>query len=195
MNLATGTLTVRESKTIAGEGRRVDLPLALREELTDHKARGGRTRPTDPVFPNRDGRRQTVSNTERRLKTVIRHANRRLAELGVEAIDEEATPHSLRRLYASLRYALRDDAVYVAAQMGHADGGGLSMSTYARAVKRRERLTGAALTEFDRALEWAQLDVIDQARSVPALDPATAGRQETALQGRTLPPGPDSSAG
>jgi integrase len=38
VSLATGTLVVRSAKTDAGV-RRVDLPLALREELSDHKAR------------------------------------------------------------------------------------------------------------------------------------------------------------
>ena len=38
VNLATGTLTVRESKTEAGSGRTVDLPSGLVQELSEHKA-------------------------------------------------------------------------------------------------------------------------------------------------------------
>jgi hypothetical protein len=53
--------------------------------------------------------------------------------------------------------------VFVAAQMGHNDGGELSMSVYASAVRRRERLTGATLKEFDRALEWAAMGAIESA--------------------------------
>ncbi len=34
INLGTATITVRESKTEAGEGREVDMPIGLREELT-----------------------------------------------------------------------------------------------------------------------------------------------------------------
>jgi len=97
-----------------------------------------------------------VSNVERRFKTAIRRANARLAELGLQPIDEAATPHSLRRLYASLRFALGDDPVYVAAQLGHTEPG-FSMKVYASAVRRRERLIGVALREFDAALDWAAM--------------------------------------
>jgi integrase len=108
------------------------------------------------MFPNRNGRRQSVGNVERRFKTAIRRANRRLGEIGLQPIDEAATPHSLRRLYASLRFALGDDPVYVAAQLGHTEPG-FSMKVYASAVRRRERLIGAALREFDAALDWAAM--------------------------------------
>ena len=67
------------------------------------------------------------------------------------------TPYSLRRTYASLRFALGDDPVYVAEQMGHADAGRLAANLYAKAVKRRAKLSGAYLAEFDRALAWATL--------------------------------------
>ena len=153
VNLASGTIRVGRAKTEAGV-RQVDAPAALREELSEHKARAVAL--DGPVFPNRNGARQTPSNVERRLKTAIRRANRRLLKLGLEPISEAVTPHSLRRLYASLRFALRDDPVYVAQQLGHTEPG-FSMKVYATAVRRRERLTGPALREFDRALHWAAL--------------------------------------
>jgi integrase len=150
---ASGTLTVATAKTDAGV-RVVDVPDALRRELSTHKARIRRRE--GPLFLNRNGRRQSVSNVERRFKTAIRRANLRLADLGIRPIDETATPHSLRRLYASLRFALGDDPVYVAAQLGHTEPG-FSMKVYASAVRRRERLIGVALREFDAALDWAAL--------------------------------------
>ena len=114
---------------------------------------------------------------------------------GIEPITEAVTPHSLRRLYASLRYALRDDPVYVAEQMGHADGGGLSMATYAKAVRRRARLSGSALREFDAALQWAEMGRI-AAEAVPSGAVATeAGPQELALPSLKSPASPDSSVG
>jgi len=73
------------------------------------------------------------------------------------------TPHSLRRTYASLRFALGDDPIYVAAQMGHADAGRLAATIYAKAVKRRSKLSRVHLAEFDRALAWAALPVSDWA--------------------------------
>lgn len=151
VDLASGTLSVVAAKTQTGL-RQVDLPGALRGELAGlHKRDSDRD---TPVFPNRNGSRQTPSNMGRRFKTVTRRANERLAEIGLDPIDEMASPHSLRRLYASLRFALGDDPVYVADQLGHTDPT-FSMKVYARAVRRRERLTGVALSEFDAALHWA----------------------------------------
>jgi hypothetical protein len=63
----------------------------------------------------------------------------------------------VRRTYASLRFALGDDPVYVAQQMGHADAGRLAASIYAKAAKRRAKLSGVYLAEFDRALQWAEM--------------------------------------
>jgi len=151
---ASGTLTVTASKTDAGV-RQVDLPDALRKELAAYKLRTLYSN-EGPMFRNRKGKRQGVCNVERRLKTAIRRANMRLEEIGLRPIDEAVTPHSLRRLYASLRFALGDDPVYVANQLGHTEPG-FSMKVYASAVRRRARLTGVALREFDAALEWAAL--------------------------------------
>jgi len=151
---ASGTLRVGAAKTEAGV-RQVDLPDALRRELTALKLSTRRSG-EGPMFRNRNGQRQSVSNVERRMKTAVRRANQRLDRLGIRPIDEAVTPHSLRRLYASLRFALGDDPVYVAAQLGHTEPG-FSMKVYASAVRRRERLIGAALREFDAALEWAAM--------------------------------------
>jgi integrase len=169
VNLATGSLTVRESKTDAGQGRVIDLPLGLVEELAEWRARSPRTGPNDPVFTSepRNGRaaRQTKRNVEARLKAAIKTANARLAELDIEPISERVTPHSLRRAYASLRFALGDDPVYVAGQLGHTKPA-FSMEVYASAVKRRDRLSGTYREEFDRALEWARMGSTESASQV-----------------------------
>ena len=191
INLASGAIAVGRAKTEAGI-RQVDAPAALREDLAEHKARAHRL--DGPVFPNRNGRRQTVSNVERRLKTAIRRANKRLSKLGIQPISEDVTPHSLRRLYASLRFALGDDPVYVAHQLEHTEPG-FSMRVYARAVRRRERLTGSALREFDRAVQWAALGSgdVDSAKDGP---PATdAQPPETAWESQKPASRPGSSAG
>jgi integrase len=175
VNLATGTLTVRESKTAAGTGRVVDLPLGLADELRVHKARSEQARPGDPVFVNRDGRRQTIRNVEARIKTAIRRANVRLAELGIEPISERVTPHSLRRTYASLRAVAGDSPVTIAEQIGHEDAG-FTLRVYAKATKRRGRLDGEYLAEFDRALQWAGMG--READSGATLDPTAASASE-----------------
>jgi integrase len=155
LNLATGTLTVQESKTPAGR-REVDLPNGLVTELRTLAATSSRTAPEDPVFVGTQGTRQTPSNVSRRLKTAIRKANTALEAAGIEPISERVTPHSLRRTFASLRYACGDDPVYVAEQGGWKDPS-FPIRVYARAVRRRERLSGAHLEAFDAALHWAAM--------------------------------------
>jgi integrase len=169
VKLGTGSLIVCESKTAAGEGREVDLPVGLREELATWRAQSPRTEPDDPVFVSRmrHGRhaRQTPRNVQARLAAAVKAANRQLAESDIEPIGK-VSPHSLRRTYASLRAALRDDPVYIAEQLGHRDAR-FTFRVYQRAAKRRERLAGAHLAAFDRALEWAGLGKGAASTSIP----------------------------
>jgi integrase len=89
------------------------------------------------------------------------------------------TPHSLRRTYASVRAALRDDPV--AEQLGHRDAR-FTFRVYQRAAKRRERLTGELLAAFDRALERAEMGRMSAIEPVPTRT-ADAGRgRESALR-------------
>jgi integrase len=165
VNLATGTITVRTAKTDAGT-RQVDLPAGLVDELRGWKARTPHNRPGEAVFISRprDGKqtRQTGDNVGRRLKVTIKRANDSLDELGIEPISEKVTPHSLRRTYASVRAALRDDPVYIAEQIGHTDPR-FTLQVYAKGAKRRDRLTGSYLSEFERALHWAEMGRIGEA--------------------------------
>ena len=156
LNLATGTLTVREAKTDAGAYRDVDLPGGLVDSLKEWKARTPCGSQDDPVFVSRSGRRQTVTNVDHRLKGAIGAANERLMQFEIEPISDRVSPHSLRRTYASLRAALRDDPVYIAQQLGHTDPA-FTFRVYQKAAKRRERLSGPYLEAFDHALQWADL--------------------------------------
>ena len=187
VNLATGTLTVRQAKTDAGTGRTVDLPGGLLDELREWKARSPRTEPGDPVFVTRprsgSHSRQTTRNVAHRMKMVIDDANDRLNEAGIEPISERVSPHSLRRTYASLRFALRDDPVYVADQLGH-EQASFSMEVYARAVKRRERLSGVYLEQLDRALQWALMGTSgDSGGSAPVADREVEGVDSRLIAG------------
>jgi integrase len=170
VKLGAGTLSVRESKTAAGEGREVDLAIGVREELAAWRARSPRIRPGDPLFVSRvrQGQcgRQTPRNVQARLKTAVNAANARLVEAGIEPI-ARVSPHSLRRTYASLRAALGDDPVYIAEQHGHRDAR-FTFRVYQRAAKRRERLSGAHLAAFDRALDWAGMS------GMPSHEPTAA---------------------
>jgi hypothetical protein len=55
--------------------------------------------------------------------------------------------------------------------MGHADAGRLAANLYAKAVKRRAKLSGVYLAEFDRALASASLPTAE--RALRALAPVT----------------------
>jgi hypothetical protein len=59
-----------------------------------------------------------------------------------------------------MRAALHDDPTYIAEQLGHEDPT-FAISVYAKAVKRRERLSDEYRAAFDRALEWAEIGRID----------------------------------
>jgi integrase len=173
VSLPSGTLTVRKAKTAAGEGREIDLPLGLHEELAAWRARSQHTAPADPVFVcgrPREGThsRQTPRNVQARLNVAVKAANAKLVEAGIEPIGK-VSPHSLRRTYASLRAALRDDPVYIAEQLGHRDAR-FTFRVYQRAAKRREKLSNRYLQAFDAACEWALMGT----RGTEAVSPVGA---------------------
>lgn len=154
---------VRQSKTAAGV-REVDLTPALAEDLGTLKAASGSSEAKNPVFASFHPGRRDLSKPakldrhrvrRRILDRSIKAANVDLVEKGIEPIGK-VTIHGLRRTYASLRIASGDDPVYVANQIGHTSAS-LTMSVYAKAVKRRSRLTGETRIAFDKALEWAEI--------------------------------------
>jgi hypothetical protein len=61
---------------------------------------------------------------------VLRRADERLQEVGLEPVGQKMTRYGFRRLYAS-------------------------------ALRHRDRLSGKALQEFDRALTWAEMGRIE----------------------------------
>lgn len=195
VNLATGTIRVGRAKTDAGSFRAVDLPGGLVDELATWRAQSPHPGAADPVFVNCGARRQKLRNVEVRIKTAVRHANERLSRLGIEPMSQKVTPYSLRRTYASVRYALGDDPVYIAEQIGHDDSGELSARVYARAVRRRGRLNGVHLSEYDKALEWAQIGTNGAVGPASANDHADAPAPDTAWESRNLQSSPGSSAG
>jgi len=99
-------------------------------------------------------------------------------------ISERASPHSLRRTFASLRAAAGDDPVYVAEQLGHEDPTS-TFRVYQRAVKRRDRLTGVYAYEFDRALAWARIGPPEGAqKALPGTGARSGARRPPFGQGR-----------
>jgi integrase len=153
VDLARGVLRVPGTKTDAAE-RTVNLLPLLRDELASHAAARARRAPEALVFGTSTGGKQSPTNVRRRvLAKAAELANDRLAERDAEPLPEGLTPHSLRRTFASLLYALGEAPPFVMAQMGHTNPN-LALAIYAREMDRRdgepERLR--ALVEGS---EWA----------------------------------------
>ncbi len=90
------------------------------------------------MFGTATGRRQGATNVRRRVLTkAVGLANTRLAESEVEPLPEGLTPHSLRRTFASLLFAIGEAPPYVMAQMGHTTPN-LTLAVYARQMDRRD---------------------------------------------------------
>jgi integrase len=169
VELGTGSLHVIESKTTKGL-REVHLTPALREALTLARA-DAEPDPADYVIARSTGRKHNPSNLRRDvLAPAVTSANVRLGRLGIAPLGR-VTFHSLRRSYASLRCACGDDVRYTADQLGHEDPR-FTLAVYAKATKRRDRLSGPHLKEYDRAIEWALLGTGD-ALTVPVAETAT----------------------
>jgi integrase len=136
VDLARGTITVRAAKTDAGV-RVVNILPVLSDALGEYRAR------IDPasdalVFCTTTGQRLGATNVRRRvLDKAVKHANTQLAVDGSEPLPEGLTPHSLRRTFASLLFAIGETPPYVMAQMGHSTPN-LTLAIYARQMDRRD---------------------------------------------------------
>jgi len=142
VDLAGGWLHVSDAKTDAGI-RRVKIRGALRDELLAVRSRrlGG---PDEFVFATSGGRRPSRDNLRNRvLAPAVKLASERLVAGGLTPLSERITPHSLRRTFASVLYALGEDPGIVMDEMGHTDPA-LALRVYRQAMRRdegeRERL-------------------------------------------------------
>src|SRR5271154_1855103 len=134
IDLADGWLDTA-SKTDAGE-RKVKIRGALHDELASVKAdavTGQRL-----AFPTRTGRQMSPENFRSRvLAAAIKRANENLAAAGLPPLPGKITPHSLRRTFCSLLYALGEDPGTVMDEMGHTDPA-LALRVYRQAMRRGE---------------------------------------------------------
>ena len=90
------------------------------------------------VFGTSTGRPESTSNVRRRvLAKAIERANETAVSDQREPLPEGLTPHSLRRTFASVLFALGESPPYVMAQMGHTTAE-LTLSIYAREMDRRD---------------------------------------------------------
>jgi integrase len=166
VNLAGGWLRVGESKTDAGV-RRVKIRGALRDELLALRGRHQdapqaayvfATREGGPVSPDNFRNRvlgrpaTTVEGTKKSGTGAIGRANKRLEAEGLPPLPERLTPHSLRRTFCSLLYALGETPPVVMRQMGHTDPQ-LAIKVYEQSMEDDEsdKAALAALVEGGEA--------------------------------------------
>ena len=73
----------------------------------------------------------------RTLGAAVKGANEKLEKANEPPLPAGLTPHSLRRTFASVLYALGEDPGVVMDEMGHADPG-LALRIYRHAMRRGE---------------------------------------------------------
>ena len=111
------------------------------------------------MFPTTSGKQIGASNLRRRvLAPAIELANARLADVRETPGRLGLTPHSLRRTFASVLYALGETPVDVQGEMGHTDPK-LALAIYAHTMRRdqdeRERLRARARRRSRLGSQWA----------------------------------------
>jgi integrase/recombinase XerC len=157
VDLAAGWLTVGESKTDAGR-RRVKVRGALRDVLLELRERHQDADQAAYVFGTSHGGRQSPDNFRSRvLRAAVTLASENLAANDLPPLPERITPHSLRRTFCSLLYALGEDPGVVMDEMGHTDPA-LALKVYRQSMRRdedekaqlRALLDGGVVTLNDR---------------------------------------------
>jgi integrase len=137
VDLAGGWLQVGESKTDAGR-RRIKIRGALNEELTGVRARLIHPSPDAFVFQTRAGKRPSGDNIRSRvLKAAVKRASEDCIKQGRPPLPDGLTPHSLRRTFASVLYAVGEDPGVIMDEMGHSDPA-LALRVYRQSMRRDE---------------------------------------------------------
>jgi integrase len=135
VDLANGWIHVGESKTDAGR-RRVKIRGALRDELAAASARTERLDQDGYVFATSTGGRPGRDNIRNRvLAPAVERASKQLVADGYSPLPEPLTPHSLRRTFASVLYALGEDPGIVMDEMGHTNPS-LALRVYRQSMRR-----------------------------------------------------------
>jgi integrase len=137
VGLATGWLHAG-SKTDAGRDRVVKIRGALRDELLALRAGRGSIDQDAYVFAiGRGGRMSDDNFRSRVLRAIVKRANENLERADLPPLPDKLTPHSLRRTFCSLLYALGEDPGTVMDEMGHTDPA-LALRVYRQSMRRGE---------------------------------------------------------
>jgi integrase len=117
--------------------RTVNLLRVLRDQLVGYRASRDPA-PDSLVFGTSKGRENGATKIRRRIPArAVEAANKQLLADGADPLPEHLTPHSLRRTFASLLFAIGESPPYVMAQMGHTTPK-LTLAIYARQMNRRD---------------------------------------------------------
>ncbi|HEX4482395.1 MAG TPA: site-specific integrase [Solirubrobacteraceae bacterium] len=135
VDLAAGWITIGDAKTPAGR-RRVKIRGRLASLLAHVRDRQTMLDQDTYVFATTAGRCPSGANIRNRvLAGAICRANQNLDVAGEPPLPSGLTPHSLRRTFCSLLYALGVDPGTVMDEMGHSDPG-LALRVYRQAMRR-----------------------------------------------------------
>jgi integrase len=169
VDLAAGWLTVGESKTDAGR-RRVKIRPALRAELLSAMSPAALTASGTFVFPTRSGAAMGADNFRNRvLAAAVKRASKARTEAGQPPLPR-LTPHSLRRTFSSVLYAIAEPPPIVMQEMGHTDPA-LALRVYAQAMRRDEH-QNAQLRALVEGRDWANMGERDAEAATGAADAA-----------------------
>lgn len=138
VNLETDWLKVEDAKTDAGI-RTVKVRPVLHRELAPLIAAKRSSPGKACLFATSKGNDFGDDNFRNRvLKKVVERANRNLRERGQVELPSGITPHSLRRTFVSILYALGEDPGVVMDEVGHTDPS-LALRVYRQSMRRGER--------------------------------------------------------
>jgi integrase len=166
VDLAAGWLHTG-SKTDAGV-RKVKIRGALRDELLALRGRHQDAPQSAYVFATRSGGELSADNFRNRVlgqpgvivdgkrkgaAGAVGRATKQLEAEGLPPLPAKITPHSLRRTFCSLLYALGEDPGTVMDEMGHTDPA-LALRVYRQAMRRGED-EKAQLRALVEGAEWA----------------------------------------
>jgi len=159
VDLASGWLQVEVSKTDAGR-RKVKLRGGLRDELLAVKMRLEKVDQNAFVFPTSTGAMFTTNNVRKRvLAPAVKLASEQLIAAGYAPLPDSLTPHSLRRTFASVLYAIGEDPGIVMDEMGHTDPA-LALRIYRQSMRRDEGEKARLRSLIEGADGAAELAVI-----------------------------------
>jgi integrase len=152
---------------------------ALHDELADVRQRADTTDPDAYVFPTLTGGKLSPENFRNRVlgrpaiivdgeeekagTGAVGRANKWLAAAKLAPLPTGITPHSLRRTFASVLYALGEDPGVVMDEMGHTDPG-LALRIYRQSMRRGDDEKAA----LKALVEGVQLAVIGSRDEIEA---------------------------